>query len=91
MEERGFEVRDVESLREHYARTLGRWVAALDEHRDDAVRLVGLGRTRVWRLYMAVSQAAFETGKVSIHQVLGVRPDAEHRSHMPPTRQVWAD
>ena len=37
MQRAGFEVRDVESLREHYARTLRAWVANLEAHWDEAV------------------------------------------------------
>ena len=55
MEQAGFEVRDVESLREHYARTLRAWVANLEASWDEAVRLAGVARARVWRLYMAGS------------------------------------
>ena len=42
MERSGFEVRDVESLREHYATTLRSWVSNLEANWDDAVRLAGL-------------------------------------------------
>ncbi len=89
MEHAGLEVRDVESLREHYARTLRAWVANLDHRWEEAVRLVGAGRARVWRLYLAGSIVGFEDGGLSIHQVLAVRPDAEGRSGMPPTRRAW--
>jgi cyclopropane-fatty-acyl-phospholipid synthase len=87
MQERGFEVRDVESLREHYARTLKAWVTNLERNWDEAVRLTSEGRARVWRLYMSGSAAGFEAGRISIHQVLGVRPDAGGGSGMPPTRE----
>jgi cyclopropane-fatty-acyl-phospholipid synthase len=86
MERTGFEVRDVESLREHYARTLRHWVANLDGHWDEAVALVGVARARVWRLYMAASAVGFDDGGVAIHQVLGVVPDARGRSAMPAVR-----
>ena len=55
LESAGFEVRDVESLREHYADTLRAWVANLEQNWDEAVRLSSAGRVRVWRLYMAGS------------------------------------
>ena len=74
MEQAGFEVRDVESLREHYARTLRAWVANLEAHWDEAVGLVGDGRARVWRLYMAGSAVGFDDGGINVHQVLGVVP-----------------
>jgi cyclopropane-fatty-acyl-phospholipid synthase len=90
MEEAGFEVRDVESLREHYARTLRAWVGNLHEHWDAAVADVGIRRARVWQLYMAASANGFEDGGISIHQVLGVVPGPDGRSGMPPTRGAWA-
>ena len=89
MEEAGFEVRDVESLREHYAKTLRAWVANLQQQWDAAVAEVGVRRARVWLLYMAASANGFEDGGISIHQVLGVVPGPEGRSGMPPTRRAW--
>jgi cyclopropane-fatty-acyl-phospholipid synthase len=74
----GFEVRHVETLREHYALTLRRWVANLESGWDEAVRLVGAGRARVWRLYMAGSARNFEEGRTQVHQVLAVKPDGGH-------------
>lgn len=90
MERAGFEVRDVEALREHYARTLRCWVANLERDWDRAVALVGQGRARVWRLYMAASAIAFEAGTLGLHQVLGVATAADGRSGMPTTRRDWA-
>jgi cyclopropane-fatty-acyl-phospholipid synthase len=87
MQAAGFEVRDVESLREHYALTLRAWVSNLEAGWDEAVRLVGPGRARVWLLYMAASAINFEQGRTNIHQVLGVRPHRDGRSDMPLTRR----
>ena len=78
----GFEVRHVESLREHYAITLRRWVDNLMKRFDEAANEVGVERARVWRLYMAGSAVAFERHHLEIHQVLNVRPD-EGQSQMP--------
>jgi cyclopropane-fatty-acyl-phospholipid synthase len=89
MEEAGFEVRDVESLREHYALTLREWIANLESHWDEAVAIAGEARARIWRLYMAGSALGFEDGGVSIHQVLGVVPDSGGGAAMPPTRGNW--
>lgn len=86
MQHNGLEVRDVESLREHYARTLRAWVANLEANWDRAQRLVGPGRARVWRLYMAGSALGFEQNRLAIHQVLAVRAAADGRSGMPATR-----
>lgn len=86
LEEAGFEVRDVESLREHYARTLRVWVANLESGWDAAVSLTSEGRARVWRLYMAGSALAFEAGRIGVNQVLAVRPGPHGDSGLPPTR-----
>jgi cyclopropane-fatty-acyl-phospholipid synthase len=87
MQESGFEVRHVESLREHYARTLRAWVANLEADWDRAVALVGAGRARVWRLYMAASACNFEAGRTQIYQVLAV-PGDRAASGMP-RRPDW--
>ena len=89
MQRAGFEVRDVESLREHYAKTLHAWVRNLEGHWDAAVAEVGVRRARIWQLYMAASANGFDDGGISVHQVLGVVPGASGGSGMPPTRREW--
>jgi cyclopropane-fatty-acyl-phospholipid synthase len=89
MEDAGFEVRDVESLREHYAKTLRCWVSNLESNWDEAVKLVGEPRAKIWRLYMAGSVVGFEDGGIAIHQVLGVVPTDSGNSGMPATRHDW--
>jgi len=89
LETAGLEVRDVESLREHYARTCRAWVQRLDDHWDEAVALSTPGRARVWRLYLAASALAFEQLRTGLNQVLAVRPDEQLRSGMSPTRTQW--
>jgi cyclopropane-fatty-acyl-phospholipid synthase len=86
MEHSGLEVRDVESLREHYALTLRAWVANLEAEWDRAVALVGRGRARVWRLYMAGSAIGFEDNGLATNQILGVRTADDGVSGMPATR-----
>jgi cyclopropane-fatty-acyl-phospholipid synthase len=73
LHESGFEVRHVETLREHYALTLRHWVANLEAHWAAAVAEVGEGRARVWRLYMAASALGFERNDIQVHQVLAAR------------------
>ncbi|MGA2294710.1 MAG: cyclopropane-fatty-acyl-phospholipid synthase family protein [Acidimicrobiales bacterium] len=70
----GFEVRHLESLREHYALTLRYWVDNLTKRFDEAVEVVGVQRARVWRLYMSGSAVGFERRHLEIHQILCVRP-----------------
>lgn len=86
MHEAGFEVRDVQSLREHYALTLRNWVANLESNWDQAEELAGPARARIWRLYMAGSALGFEANRISVHQTLAVKPDRVGRNSMPLTR-----
>lgn len=88
-ERAGLEVRDVESLREHYDLTLRSWASRLEARWDDAVRIVGVERARVWQLYLTGAAVAFRVGSLAIHQTLAIRPDAEHRSNLPLTRGDW--
>jgi len=89
LEQAGLEVRDVESLREHYARTCRAWVQRLDERWEDAVALSTPGRARVWRLYLAASALAFDQLRTGLNQVLAVRPDERLGSGLPATRAQW--
>ncbi len=86
LESAGFEVRDVESLREHYADTLRAWVANLEHNWDQAVRLSSAGRARVWRLYMAGSALGFQSNRLGINQILAVKPAPGGASGFPRTR-----
>lgn len=88
-EEAGFEVRDVESLREHYTHTLRQWLDRLERHEDDAVHLVGDQTFRVWRLFLAASAHAFVTHRVGIAQVLLAKADTSGNSGVPLTREDW--
>ncbi|MDR6974944.1 cyclopropane-fatty-acyl-phospholipid synthase [Streptomyces sp. 3330] len=89
LERAGFEVRDVESIREHYALTLRRWVARLEADWDRAVHLTSPGRARVWRLYMAASAVAFERNQIGVNQVLAVRTPGSGDSGMPLRARTW--
>jgi cyclopropane-fatty-acyl-phospholipid synthase len=89
LERAGFEVRDVESIREHYALTLRRWVANLEAGWERAVRLTGPGRARVWRLYMAACALGFERNHLGVNQVLAVRTPGSGRSGMPLRARTW--
>lgn len=79
-----FEILDVQALRRHYALTLRAWVSRLERNWDEAVRLAGPGRARVWRLYMAASAIGFENGLTGVNQVLVRRPGGEE----PPLRRT---
>jgi cyclopropane-fatty-acyl-phospholipid synthase len=82
----GFEVRDVESLREHYAMTLRHWVKSLEEKSREAQAIVGNHTYRVWRLYMSASANSFATAAINVIQTLLAKPDSAGRSNIPLTR-----
>ncbi|MFC9620984.1 class I SAM-dependent methyltransferase [Streptomyces sp. NPDC056930] len=89
LEEAGFEARDVESIREHYALTLRSWVTNLEKNWDRAVRMTSPGRARVWRLYMAASALSFQHNKIGVNQILVVRPAEGGSSRMPLRARDW--
>ena len=70
MERTGLVVRHVEGLPEDYARTLTYWIDSYESRYDEAVRLAGAERARVWKLYLRAARAGFETGWASVYQVL---------------------
>lgn len=88
MHDIGLEVRHEENIREHYAMTLAGWSKNLDEHWDEAVAEVGIRKARVWRLYLAGCQLAFEANTIQLHQVLSTRTDPSGNSGMP-LRPDW--
>jgi cyclopropane-fatty-acyl-phospholipid synthase len=89
-ERAGFEVRDVESLREHYAETLAHWLRRLEARFGEAVSLAGERRARVYRLYLASSAAAFRTGRISVFQLLLAKRTAAGRAEgLPRCRADW--
>ncbi|HET9168812.1 MAG TPA: cyclopropane-fatty-acyl-phospholipid synthase family protein [Actinospica sp.] len=75
----GFGLLDTESLREHYARTVEAWRANLEDAWAKAVELVGEETARVWRLYLAGGQLAFEQGRMGVDQIVLVKPEAGKR------------
>lgn len=88
-EKAGFEVRDVESLREHYALTLRHWVRRLEAHHEQSLRHVSEPTYRVWRLFMSGSAHGFTTGRLNLYQTLLAKPDKGGASHLPLTRDAW--
>lgn len=83
----GFELRDIESLREHYAMTLRHWSNGLEAKANEAIKIAGERTYRVWRLYMAGAVYGFAHGRLNLIQALLVKPDAKGRSEMPLTRE----
>ena len=84
----GFEIRDVDGLREHYTLTLRHWLKRLEQHRKQAVAAAGEETYRVWRLYMAGAANAFDAGGLGVFQTLLSKPD-RGSSGLPLTRADW--
>ncbi|MEA2993318.1 MAG: cyclopropane-fatty-acyl-phospholipid synthase, partial [Alphaproteobacteria bacterium] len=85
LEQNGFEVHDVEGLREHYQRTCERWHDRLLANYDAAVREVGEVKTRMWLIYLAACSIAFERNGVCLYQTLSSKRK-RGPSGLPPTR-----
>jgi cyclopropane-fatty-acyl-phospholipid synthase len=88
-ENSGFEVRDVESLREHYALTLRRWVRRLEDQADEARRITNDATYRIWRIYLAGSAHGFCSGRLNVYQTLLSKPSVRGQSGLPLTREDW--
>src|SRR5438270_5927613 len=86
-EEAGFDVRDVENLREHYARTLRAWVQNLERNRAEAVAAAGDHSFRAWRLYMAASAQGFRSARIGVYQALLAKPREDGSVSLPATRR----
>jgi cyclopropane-fatty-acyl-phospholipid synthase len=74
LERAGLETHHIEDFRHDYAETLRHWARRFDDRLDDAIRLGGAERARVWRLYLRGARRGFETGFTSIYQVRCSRP-----------------
>ena len=79
MEDSGFELHDVEGLRQHYALTLREWIARLEARHEQALHYVSEPTYRTWLLYMAGSALQFEEGITGIYQILASRRQAWSR------------
>lgn len=89
-ESTGFEVRDVESLREHYALTLRHWVRRLEARHAEACQFTDEATYRVWRLFMSGSAYRFQTGRLNVYQALLLKSN-KGTSGLPLTRADWYD
>jgi cyclopropane-fatty-acyl-phospholipid synthase len=87
MARQGLEVLDTESLRRHYAQTLWHWVTGLEAHEDEARRLVGEDKYRIWRAYLGGFAYAFEAHWDTIYQILAARPLPDGGIDYPLTRE----
>jgi cyclopropane-fatty-acyl-phospholipid synthase len=90
-ERAGFEVRDVECLREHYAETLAAWLARLEARFAEAVEIAGERRARLYRLYLAASAVGFRIGRTNVYQLLAAKRTATGRAETARSRAAWYD
>jgi cyclopropane-fatty-acyl-phospholipid synthase len=74
MERTGLATRHVEGIAEDYAETIKHWIERYESRYDEAVRLAGEERARVWKLYLHAARQGFVTGWASVYQVLATRP-----------------
>lgn len=89
MEEVGFEILHVESMRAQYALTLREWWKRLTSHEEKALQLVPSHIYRAWKLYLAGSALGFEDGKISVYQTLAAKTERSP-AHIPLTlRDVY--
>jgi cyclopropane-fatty-acyl-phospholipid synthase len=84
----GLELRDVESLREHYHLTLRHWVRRLEARYEEAKCATDEVTCRVWRLYLNAAAYRFRMGAYNVYQSLLVKPDGG-RSGLPLSRADW--
>lgn len=84
----GFEVRDVESLREHYVLTLRHWRERLEKNGQQVGNSTDDVTHRIWRLYLASAAYGFRTGRLNVYQTLLGKPD-QGESGLPLTREDW--
>ena len=70
LEPHGLSVLDVENLRPHYAATLDHWRRRFESVSARVTEMFDETFVRAWRLYLAGSEAAFETGTMQLFQVV---------------------
>lgn len=83
LEAAGLEIREIVSLREHYVSTMDAWWNRLNESWDKIVHRVGVRRARSWRMRLAAGSLAFQTGRMTVHQILAVRTAPDGHSGFP--------
>jgi cyclopropane-fatty-acyl-phospholipid synthase len=84
----GFETRDVESLREHYALTLREWLRRLTANSELAIAAADERTYRTWRLYMSASAHGFASARLNVVQTLFAKPGAGGGSGLALRREV---
>jgi len=73
IEAAGFEVIDVQAMREHYVATIRAWLDNFEHNLPAIEKLLTPEQVRVWRLYLAGGALSFEDGRMGVDQILAVR------------------
>ncbi len=66
----GFYLTGVESLRQHYVRTLEHWAANFENALEEISETKDETFIRMWRLYLNSCAASFNCGNIDLHQFL---------------------
>jgi len=88
-ERAGLEVRDVECIREHYPKTLTRWLGNLEANHAELAAATDEATYRTFRLYLSGAKHGFLTNLYNLYQLLYVKPDTTGASPVPPSRRDW--
>ena len=87
-ENAGFDVRDVESIREQYPKTLDRWLRNVEANKEQVIQLTDEASYQTFRLYFATAKYGFLTNVYNLHHMLFVKPD-NFASPVPESRRDW--
>jgi cyclopropane-fatty-acyl-phospholipid synthase len=69
-----FYTEHIEGFMRDYADTLRAWHDRLDEHLEEAERLAGIERLRIWRLYLRAARHGFDVGYTAVYQTKVRKP-----------------
>ncbi|HFE44607.1 MAG TPA: class I SAM-dependent methyltransferase [Nannocystis exedens] len=81
--EAGFEVRDVENIREHYAWTHRAWRHNLEANEEAVIAAIGRERYRALRILYSYSTYYFLRGKCSVYQFVLWKPEGDRPVDLP--------
>ncbi|MCA9051716.1 MAG: class I SAM-dependent methyltransferase, partial [Planctomycetaceae bacterium] len=87
LEASGFDVQDVEGWRDHYALTCRHWCQRLEANREQAIRMVGEERYRLWVLYLAGCSFALGDGGARIYQTVATKQASKGLTGLSGTRE----
>ena len=74
LERAGLVTRHVEGFAHDYAETIRHWTERFESKLDEAVRIGGPERTRVWLVYLHAARRGFLTGFEAVYQIRCEKP-----------------